>query len=231
MAGLLLEVVSLVTSLATKSGKLNAVDEVSFKIDRGQSFGIVGESGSGKSVLSRTIIGVHAENRIVSTKGEIIFEGRNLLSLPEKEMRKIRGREIAMVFQDPMSSLNPVKKIGEQIVEVLIQKLGLSRTDSRYRAIELMNSMGIAESEKQLSNYPMNLSGGMRQRIAIAIAMAPEPKLLIADEPTTALDVTIQGQILNLLQEQTNKFNTAIILISHNIGVISRYTDRVAVMY
>ena len=141
MAGLLLEVVSLVTSLATKSGKLNAVDEVSFKIDRGQSFGIVGESGSGKSVLSRTIIGVHAENRIVSTKGEIIFEGRNLLSLPEKEMRKIRGREIAMVFQDPMSSLNPVKKIGEQIVEVLIQKLGLSRTDSRYRAIELMNSM------------------------------------------------------------------------------------------
>ena len=173
MAGLLLEVVSLVTSLATKSGKLNAVDEVSFKIDRGQSFGIVGESGSGKSVLSRTIIGVHAENRIVSTKVEIIFEGRNLLSLPEKEMRKIRGREIAMVFQDPMSSLNPVKKIGEQIVEVLIQKLGLSRTDSRYRAIELMNSMGIAESEKQLSNYPMNLSGGMRQRIAIAIAMAP----------------------------------------------------------
>ena len=231
MAGLLLEVVSLVTSLATKSGKLNAVDEVSFKIDRGQSFGIVGESGSGKSVLSRTIIGVHAENRIVSTKGEIIFEGRNLLSLPEKEMRKIRGREIAMVFQDPMSSLNPVKKIGEQIVEVLIKKLGLSRTDSRYRAIELMNSMGIAESEKQLSNYPMNLSGGMRQRIAIAIAMAPEPKLLIADEPTTALDVTIQGQILNLLQEQTNKFNTAIILISHNLGVISRYTDRVAVMY
>ena len=227
----LLEVNNLFTHFDTPRGIAHAVDGVSFKLERGRTLGIVGESGSGKSVLSRTIIDILAKDGSVLHKGEIIFEGRDLRQLSEKEMREIRGREIAMVFQDPMSSLNPVKKIGKQITEVLTKRLGMTKQAANLRAAELIDSVGIPDAEQQLTRFPMHLSGGMRQRVAIAIAMACEPKLLIADEPTTALDVTIQAQILDLLREQQRERNMSVILITHNLGIVSGYTDDVAVMY
>ncbi|MDP7600783.1 MAG: ABC transporter ATP-binding protein, partial [Rhodospirillales bacterium] len=227
----LLEVNNLFTHFDTPRGIAHAVDGVSFKLERGRTLGIVGESGSGKSVLSRTIIDILAKDGSVLHKGEILFEGRDLRQLLEKEMREIRGREIAMVFQDPMSSLNPVKKIGKQITEVLTKRLGMTKQAANLRAAELIDSVGIPDAEQQLTRFPMHLSGGMRQRVAIAIAMACEPKLLIADEPTTALDVTIQAQILDLLREQQRERNMSVILITHNLGIVSGYTDDVAVMY
>ncbi len=227
----LLEVNNLYTHFDTPRGIAHAVDGVSFTLERGRTLGIVGESGSGKSVLSRTIIDILAKDGSVLYDGEILFEGRDLRSLPEKEMREIRGREIAMVFQDPMSSLNPVKKIGKQITEVLTKRLGMTKKAANLRAAELIDSVGIPDAEQQLGRFPMHLSGGMRQRVAIAIAMACEPKLLIADEPTTALDVTIQAQILDLLREQQRERNMSVILITHNLGIVSGYTDDVAVMY
>ena len=227
----LLTVNNLYTQFDTPRGIARAVDGVSFSLERGKTLGIVGESGSGKSVLSRTIIDILAKDGSVLYDGEIIFEGRNLRALNEKEMREIRGREIAMIFQDPMSSLNPVKKIGKQITEVLTKRMGMSSNLAKVRAIELINSVGIPDAEQQLGRYPMHLSGGMRQRVAIAIAIACEPKLLIADEPTTALDVTIQAQILDLLKEQQIKHDMSVILITHNLGIVSGYTDDVAVMY
>ncbi len=227
----LLQVNNLFTHFDTPQGVAHAVDGVSFTLDRGKTLGIVGESGSGKSVLSRTIIDILAKDGSVLYDGEIFFEGRDLRVLAEKEMREIRGREIAMIFQDPMTSLNPVKKIGKQITEVLTKRLGMSSHLASIRAAELVNSVGIPDAEQQLGRYPMHLSGGMRQRVAIAIAIACEPKLLIADEPTTALDVTIQAQILNLLKEQQIKQNMSVILITHNLGIVSGYTDDVAVMY
>ena len=227
----LLQVKNLYTQFDTPRGLARAVDGVSFALERGKTLGIVGESGSGKSVLSRTIIDILAKDGSVLYDGEIIFEGRDLRNLNEKEMREVRGREIAMVFQDPMSSLNPVKKIGKQITEVLTKRMGMSSRPARVRAAELINSVGIPDAEQQLDRYPMHLSGGMRQRVAIAIAIACEPKLLIADEPTTALDVTIQAQILDLLKEQQNKHNMSVMLITHNLGIVSGYTDDVAVMY
>ena len=227
----LLEVKDLYTYFYTRSGAVRAVNGVSFTIDYGKTLGIVGESGSGKSVLSRTIIDILVRDGSVKNKGEIIFEGRDLRSLTDKQMREVRGRDIAMVFQDPMSSLNPVKKIGSQITEVLRKKIGMGRHDSKLRAIELIDSVGIPDPEKQFGRYPTHLSGGMRQRIAIAVALAGEPKLIIADEPTTALDVTIQSQILDLLLEQQLKRNMALILITHNLGVVANYTDQTAVMY
>ena len=227
----LLEVNNLFTHFDTPRGIAHAVDGVSFKLERGRTLGIVGESGSGKSVLSRTIIDILAKDGSVLHKGEILFEGRDLRQLLEKEMREIRGREIAMVFQDPMSSLNPVKKVGKQITEVLTKRLGMTKQAANLRAAELIDSVGIPDAEQQLTRFPMHLSGGMRQRVAIAIAMACEPKLLIADEPTTALDVTIQAQILNLLREQQRERNMSVILITHNLGIVSGYTDDVAVMY
>ena len=227
----LLEVIDLYTHFYTPMGIARAVDGVSFKLEYGISLGIVGESGSGKSVLSRTIIDILAKNGSVKSKGKIYFEGRDLRSLTDKEMQEVRGRDIAMVFQNPMSSLNPVKKLGKQITEVLRKKNGMGVRDSKIRAIELINSVGIPDPERQLGRYPMHLSGGMRQRIAIAIALAGDPKLIIADEPTTALDVTIQSQILDLLREQQLKRNMALILITHNLGVVSNYTDQTAVMY
>jgi peptide/nickel transport system ATP-binding protein len=225
----LLQVEDLYTQFDTPKGIARAVDGVSFSLERGKTLGIVGESGSGKSVLSRTIIDILAKDGSVLYDGEIIFEGRDLRALNEREMREIRGREIAMVFQDPMSSLNPVKKIGKQITEVLTKRMGMSSHLAKVRAAELINSVGIPDAEQQLGRYPMHLSGGMRQRIAIAIAC--EPKLLIADEPTTALDVTIQAQILDLLKELQNKHDMSVMLITHNLGIVSGYTDDVAVMY
>ena len=227
----LLWVNNIYTQFDTPRGVARAVDGVSFSLERGKTLGIVGESGSGKSVLSRTIIDILAKDGSVLHDGEIFFEGRDLRTLAEKEMREIRGREIAMIFQDPMTSLNPVKKIGKQITEVLTKKLGMSSSLAKVRAIELINSVGIPDAEQQLGRYPMHLSGGMRQRVAIAIAIACEPKLLIADEPTTALDVTIQAQILDLIKEQQIKQNMSVILITHNLGIVSGYTDEVAVMY
>jgi len=227
----LLEVKNLYTHFDTPRGVAHAVDGVSFKLDYGKTLGIVGESGSGKSVLSRTIIDILAKDGSVLYEGIINFEGRDLRSLSEKEMREVRGREIAMVFQDPMSSLNPVKKIGKQITEVLVKRLGMNKKSANIRAAELIDSVGIPDPEDQLKRFPMHLSGGMRQRVAIAIALACEPKLLIADEPTTALDVTIQAQILDLLQKQQRERNMAVILITHNLGIVSGYTDDVAVMY
>ena len=227
----LLEVQNLVTHFDTPRGVAHAVDGISFTLERGRTLGIVGESGSGKSVLSRTIIDILAKDGSVLYDGKILFEGRDLRQLPEKEMREIRGREIAMIFQDPMSSLNPVKKIGKQITEVLTKRMGMKGGAAKTRAADLIDSVGIPDAKRQLGRYPMHLSGGMRQRVAIAIAIACEPKLLIADEPTTALDVTIQAQILNLLRQQQRERNMSMIFVTHNLGIVSGYTDDVAVMY
>lgn len=227
----LLEVKDLVTHFKTPRGTVRAVDGVSFAVERGKALGVVGESGSGKSVLSRTIIGILAKDGSVATHGRILFEGRDLLALSEAEMRNVRGKDIAMVFQDPMSSLNPVKTIRAQIGEVLTRHLGLRGRAADARSIELLTSVGIPSAAERLHHYPHQLSGGMRQRVAIAIALACEPKLLIADEPTTALDVTIQAQILDLLQRQRIARNMAMILISHDLGVVAGHTDAVAVMY
>ncbi len=226
----LLEVTDLATQFHTQRGLLRAVDGVSFSVRRGQTLGIVGESGSGKSALARTIIGILSKQRTTTT-GRITFEGRDLLKVSERDMRDIRGRDIAMVFQDPTSSLNPVKRVGVQIEEVLTRHLGLRGRAARARATELLTSVGLSLPEERLHHYPHQLSGGMRQRVAIAIALACEPKLLIADEPTTALDVTIQAQILDLLQRRQKAHNMAMILISHDLGVVAGYTDAVAVMY
>ena len=231
MSAPLLEVVDLVTHFRTPRGTVRAVDGVSFSLQHGKTLGIVGESGSGKSVLSRTIIGILAKDGSVVTRGRVLFEGRDLLALSEREMRDVRGKHIAMVFQDPMSSLNPVKRVGVQIGEVLTRHLGLRGKAADQRAVELLASVGIPSPDERLHQYPHQLSGGMRQRVAIAIALACEPKLLIADEPTTALDVTIQAQILDLLQRQRLARNMTMILISHDLGVVAGHTDAVAVMY
>jgi peptide/nickel transport system ATP-binding protein len=227
----LLEVTDLVTQFHTPHGIVRAVDGVSFRVERGQTLGIVGESGSGKSVMARTIIGILAKDGSAATTGCIAFEGRDLLKLPERAMRDVRGKEVAIVFQDPTSSLNPVKRIGAQVGEVLTRHLGLRGRAAATRSVELLASVGIAQPAERLQQYPHQLSGGMRQRVAIAIALAGEPKLLIADEPTTALDVTIQAQILDLLRRQQLARNMAMILISHDLGVVAGHTDAVAVMY
>jgi peptide/nickel transport system ATP-binding protein len=227
----LLEVTDLATYFHTPNGVVRAVDGVSFGIQRGQTLGIVGESGSGKSVLARTIIGILAKDGSSATTGRIAFEGRDLLKLSEPEMRDVRGKDIAMVFQDPNSSLNPVKRIGAQIGEGLTRHLGLRGRAAETRSVELLASVGIPLPAERLHQYPHQLSGGMRQRVAIAIALACEPKLLIADEPTTALDVTIQAQILDLLRRQQLMHNMAMILISHDLGVVAGHTDMVTVMY
>ncbi len=227
----LLEVVDLHTHFRTPRGVARAVDGISFKLERGRMLGIVGESGSGKSVLSRTIIDILPHDGSVLYQGRVLFEGRDLRTLSRRQMRDVRGRDIAMVFQDPMSSLNPVKKIGPQITEVLKKRRGFSSADARTQASNLVASVGIPDPEQQLGRYPMHLSGGMRQRVAIAIALAGEPKLLIADEPTTALDVSVQAQIMSLLRRIQKERNMAVIFISHNLGIIAGYADDVAVMY
>lgn len=226
----LLKVENLKTYFYTEDGLVKAVDGVSFEVYEGETLGIVGESGCGKSVTSLSIMRLLDQNgRIV--EGRIIFKGRNLVELPEHEMRKIRGKEIAMIFQEPMVALNPVFTIGDQIMETLMLHQGMSEREARNRAIELLRRVGIPEPEKRIDAYPHQLSGGMRQRAMIAMALSCRPSVLIADEPTTALDVTIQAQILELMKELQREYGMAIILITHDMGVIAEMCDRVAVMY
>jgi oligopeptide/dipeptide ABC transporter ATP-binding protein len=227
----LLEVRELRTEFRTGAGLVRAVDGISYTVDPGETVAIVGESGSGKSVEALSILRLIPDppGRIVS--GEVLFDGRDLRKLSEAEMREVRGRDIGMVFQEPMTSLNPVLTIGRQITETLEQHQGADRAAADKRAVELLEMVGIADPRRRLRQYPHQLSGGMRQRVMIAIALACNPKLIIADEPTTALDVTIQAQILELMKSLTQKLGVAQIIITHNLGVVARYAARVNVMY
>ena len=226
----LLEVVDLVTHFVTERGLARAVDGVSLTVERGRTLGIVGESGSGKTVLARSIMGL-LPRAGVRRGGKVLFEGQDLLGLSDRDLRDIWGAEIAMVFQDPMTSLNPVVRIGRQITESLRHHLQLGKAAARARAIDLLASVGIPEPARRFDQYPHELSGGMRQRVMIAIALACGPKLLLADEPTTALDVTVQSQILDLLQAQQRERSMAMILVTHDLGVVAGRTDEIAVMY
>ncbi len=226
----LLEVIDLKTHFQVEGGIVKAVDGVSFTLDRGKTLGIVGESGSGKTVLSRSIMRLINAGNVI-TSGEIRYEGRDLVTKKAKEMKGLWGVEMAMVFQDPMTSLNPVVKVGRQMTEHIRHHLGVSKAEARATAIELLRSVRIPEPEVRIDNYPHEMSGGMRQRVCIAIALACGPKMLFADEPTTALDVTVQHQILNLLaQQQQDRFMT-MIMVTHDLGVVAGRTDEIAVMY
>ncbi|HEY3542361.1 MAG TPA: ABC transporter ATP-binding protein [Gaiellaceae bacterium] len=227
----LLEVENLRTHFFTRAGVVRAVDGVDFAIEKGKTLGIVGESGCGKSVTALSIMRLlpTPPARIVS--GSIRFEGRELTALSERQLEDVRGSEIGMVFQDPMTALNPTLTIGTQLVEVLQRHLGLDRAAARRRAAELLDEVGIARARERLDDYPHHFSGGMRQRVVIAIAIACEPRLLIADEPTTALDVTVQAQVLDLLDDLRREREMAMILITHNMGVVAESADDVAVMY
>ncbi len=227
----LLDVQDLHTHFATPHGLLRAADGVSFKLDAGRALGIVGESGSGKSVLARSLLDLLPSPPAVKAGGRIVFEGQDLRSLSEAQMRRVRGRRIAMIFQDPLTSLNPVLTVGRQIVQVLRQHTGLRGRAAHERAVELLAQVGIAAPRQRVRDYPHHMSGGMRQRVVIAIALACDPKLLIADEPTTALDVTVQAQILDLLQRLQTERSMALILISHDLGVVAGTCDHIAVMY
>ncbi len=227
----LLEVRNLCTEFRTGVGIVPAVDGISYTVEPGETVAIVGESGSGKSVGALSLLRLIPDPPGRITAGEVIFAGRDLLHLSEAEMREVRGGEIGMVFQEPMTSLNPVLTIGRQITETLEQHRGADRAECERRAHELLGLVGIADAARRLKQYPHQLSGGMRQRIMIAIALACEPKMIIADEPTTALDVTIQAQILELMQRLTRQLGVALIVITHNLGVVARYADRVNVMY
>ena len=227
----LLEVKDLKTYFYTDSGVAKAVDGVTFSLDKGKTLGIVGESGCGKSVTSLSIMRLVDPATGRNEGGSIVFDGQDLLTLPEKEMRKLRGNRISMIFQEPMTSLTPVFTIGDQISESLKLHKGLDKKAARDRAIELLELVGIPEAGKRVDEYPHQLSGGMRQRVMIAMALSGDPELLIADEPTTALDVTIQAQILQLLKDLQEKLHMSIIIITHDLGVIAEMADEVAVMY
>ncbi|SFC30060.1 oligopeptide transport system ATP-binding protein [Bacillus sp. 491mf] len=227
----LLEVKDLQVSFDTHAGEVQAVRGVTFDLKKGETLAIVGESGSGKSVTSKALMDLIPKPPGRIKNGEIIFDGRDLTKLSEKEMQQIRGKEIAMIFQDPMTSLNPTMTIGNQIMEGLIKHQGMSKADARKVALELIDLVGIPNPEARLKQYPHQFSGGMRQRVVIAMALACNPKLLIADEPTTALDVTIQAQILELMKDIQQKTEAAIIFITHDLGVVANVADRVAVMY
>jgi oligopeptide transport system ATP-binding protein len=226
----ILEVQNLQTSFFTHVGEVKAVGGVSFQVGVGEAIGIVGESGCGKSVTSLSIM------RLLTYPGQIVggsinFAGKDLVKATEKEMQRIRGNEISMIFQDPMTSLNPVFTIGNQIMEPLMRHQKLSRSEAKAKAIEMLRLVGIPSPEKRAAQYPHEFSGGMRQRVMIAMALSCQPKLLIADEPTTALDVTIQAQILELMKELKEKINTSIILITHDLGVVAEVCSRIIVMY
>ena len=214
----------------TSRGTVNAVEGISYTVNRGEVVAIVGESGCGKSVSSLAIMRLLAKTGRV-TKGQILFEGRDLLTLSEEEMRERRGRDISMIFQEPMTSLNPVLSIGQQVMEPLLIHMKMSDAQARERAVELLQLVGITDGPRRLDQYPHHLSGGMRQRVMIAIGLACNPKLIIADEPTTALDVTIQAQILELMKELSRRLGIALVVITHNLGIVARYADRVNVMY
>jgi len=227
----LLTVNQVSTRFRTKRGRLRAVEQVSLQLEAGETLGLVGESGSGKSVLGQTIMGLVSHGGNTTVTGQVRFQGRDMQALTRKEQQQLWGKDIAMVFQDPMSALNPFKKIGTHITESLRVHLGLDKTQARERAIELLRKVRIPEPTRRIDQYPHELSGGMRQRVVIAMALACDPKLVIADEPTTALDVTVQKQILELLESLRTEMGMAGILISHDLGVVSGQTDRVAVMY
>ncbi|MCX7796756.1 MAG: ABC transporter ATP-binding protein [bacterium] len=227
---ILIKVEDLKTYFYTEDGVVPAVDGVSFSIEAGKTLGLVGESGCGKSVTSLSIMRlIPPPGKIVG--GKILFDGTNLLDLPESEMRRIRGNKISMIFQEPMTSLNPVFTVGSQIAEAIQLHQGLDKNSAMERAIDLMRLVGIPSPELRVKDYPHQLSGGMRQRVMIAMALACNPKLLIADEPTTALDVTIQAQILELIRELREKLGMSVLLITHNLGVVAETADNVAVMY
>lgn len=226
----LLEIKNLETAFRIKDDYFNAVDGVSLDLYENEVLAIVGESGCGKSTLATTIMGLHNEN-LTKSKGEIIFNGENIINYTEKQFNKIREKDIAMIFQDPLSSLNPLQRIGKQIEEALIYHTDLNAKQREDRVLELIEQVGIENPAKTARRFPHELSGGMRQRVVIAIALACNPKIIIADEPTTALDVTIQAQILDLLKKLQNDMKAGIILITHDLGVVAEMADRVAVLY
>ncbi len=230
IAGPLLELTDVRTHFRTPRGLVRAVDGVSFTLDRGKSLGIVGESGSGKTILSRSIMGL-LPTKGTERSGSIKFAGAEIGDKNRKQMRHVWGKEMAMIFQDPMTSLNPLMKIGDQIAEPLRIHLGMSRADATATAKRLLQDVRIPEPERRLEQYPHEMSGGMRQRVMIAIAMACGPTALFADEPTTALDVTVQAQILDLLGEQRRERNMSLVLVTHDLGVVAGHTDEIAVMY
>ena len=227
----LLEVKDLKTHFFTREGVVQAVDGVSFDVEKGKVLGIVGESGCGKSVTALSIMGLIPKPPAKIVGGEVLFEGKDITQLDDKQMQNVRGRQVAMIFQDPMTSLNPTLKIRTQITETLDRHYGMSKDEARKRAVELLEEVRIPRAAERLDDYPHRFSGGMRQRVMIAIALSCNPKLLIADEPTTALDVTIQAQILDLLDELRREHEMAMILITHDMGVVAETADDIAVMY
>jgi len=230
MSDSLLSVEGLTTSFETQAGTVTAVNGVSFQIRQGETLGLVGESGSGKSVTAFSIIRlVQPPGRV--TAGRVLFQGRDLVSLPEEELRRVRGAGIGFVFQEPMAALNPVMRVGDHIAEALRVHGLATRAEARARAVDLLRAVRIVDAEHRVNDYPHQLSGGMRQRVMIAIALACRPPLVIADEPTTALDVTVQAQILDLLREMKREFGISLLLITHDLGVIAETADRVAIMY
>ncbi|MFB0927029.1 MAG: ABC transporter ATP-binding protein [Acidimicrobiales bacterium] len=226
----LIVVDNLKTHFKVPAGDVKAVDGVSFELELGKTLGIVGESGSGKSVLSRSVMGLNVASNVQVT-GSVKYNGRELIGLRTKEIKKLWGVEMAMVFQDPMTSLNPVVKVGRQMTEHVRKHLGLNKKEARTLAVDLLRSVHIPEPDKRFENYPHQMSGGMRQRVCIAIALACGPEVLFADEPTTALDVTVQHQILNLLAEQQRERNMTMIMVTHDLGVVAGRADEIAVMY
>jgi ABC-type dipeptide/oligopeptide/nickel transport system ATPase component len=227
----LLSVRNLITRFMTEDGEVTAVDDVSFDVWPGETLGIVGESGCGKSVTSLSVMRLVQSPPGVIASGQVMFGGRDLLSIPEHDMRKIRGNEISMIFQEPMTSLNPVFTVGDQIMEAILLHQEVDKRTARKLAIEMLRKVGIPSPERRVDEYPHQMSGGMRQRVMIAMAIACNPKLLIADEPTTALDVTIQAQILDLIAQLKSDSGASVMLITHDLGVIAETADRVVVMY
>jgi oligopeptide transport system ATP-binding protein len=229
--GQLLDVTDLSVDFASQEGTVHAVDHVSFGLQPGELVGLVGESGCGKSITALSILGLVRMMKNQTTSGSIVFEGRDLLALPESEVRKVRGREISMIFQDPVTSLNPVLSIERQMTEGIENHLGVSHGEAVKRSIEMLRQVGIPKAQERIRDYPHQFSGGMRQRVMIAIALSCNPKLLLADEPTTALDVTIQAQILRLMKQLSAEYNAAVIVITHDLGVVAGMCRRILVMY